>query len=536
MELIASGLTPIDQAAQEIAALVPKKVAAKKPSLPIRKDVYVYNEATGMMLTSMRTAGKTLEDGSAAWMKAARKGEFLPLSLLQDDPFTVRVVVGGDLEAAEQEEWVARVDWHLNLKDGKLCVTGGAPLVQEDYEEDDSYTEQYVRRIDVPKGHYRVSLYSYVPGVNGSAALDELAGGYGKAEPVGQWFRRTRRDEQFPLWLREWCIGDRSNDPGHEGEWAGKPILGDQAWPDYVHFLIHLIAVNEVPKSGLTELPESGWFDMGHNARKPDRCPLGIEGREVSGHVSEGGSTWIFGQDAFRLCEEYTPQVVSGGPLALPLKDVALCIRLGWFRARMSHPGIRIKLPSGRGLNVSAGNPQGIILVSDRDLINVVFSNDLQPREYLVKARELSGLFETLPDGAVLEVCSSLPPEAPGSRPETGTSRLEGEVRSGMWDISSVYPAVSAADLHDAFELARQTVDGDEIMVANQDEGERILAKGNSAYDLILEDNPGRIEGGALRLRTKDPVNLSYYGAAAFTVRFGKSWSAEGPDDEESDG
>ena len=102
--------------------------------------------------------GKELEEGSAAWKKAASRGDLLPLELVQDDPFVIRVVVGESLTKQEEDEWVARVDWHLNVSDGQLCITGGAPFSSGDYDEFESYHEQYVGGVAIPKGRYKAAL------------------------------------------------------------------------------------------------------------------------------------------------------------------------------------------------------------------------------------------------------------------------------------------------------------------------------------------------------------------------------------------
>ena len=98
-----------------------------------------HNEATSFVVTSRKMAGKELDEGSPDWAKAVKRGDMLPLTLIQDDPFVIRVVAGESLNAQESEEWVARVDWHLNIPDGKLCVTGGAIFTNSDYDPDDDY-------------------------------------------------------------------------------------------------------------------------------------------------------------------------------------------------------------------------------------------------------------------------------------------------------------------------------------------------------------------------------------------------------------
>lgn len=88
-----AGMQPVDDEARAIAASQPAKKAGL-PVLPVRQDLDIYNEATGFVVTSRKMAGKTMDEGSPEWKKGVSKGELLPLTLVQDDPFIIRVVAG----------------------------------------------------------------------------------------------------------------------------------------------------------------------------------------------------------------------------------------------------------------------------------------------------------------------------------------------------------------------------------------------------------------------------------------------------------
>jgi predicted DNA-binding WGR domain protein len=146
---------------------------AADPAAALRRDFYVYNEATGMLVTSARLGGKGWDNGGKAWEKGVRNGDLIPVELVQDGPFVIRVVVGGGLEPQEAEEWVGRLDWKLRVPDGDLVVCGGPEYVLEDFDdEDDSPVAEFVRRMDIPRGEYRATLYTYL----GGAALSERLG------------------------------------------------------------------------------------------------------------------------------------------------------------------------------------------------------------------------------------------------------------------------------------------------------------------------------------------------------------------------
>src|ERR1051325_5606939 len=83
---IAKGFTAADDEAREIAARVEQpKTPAAPITLPLRHDTYVYNEATGFMITSLDMAGASLDEGSKKWNKAVADGKMIPVSLFQDD-------------------------------------------------------------------------------------------------------------------------------------------------------------------------------------------------------------------------------------------------------------------------------------------------------------------------------------------------------------------------------------------------------------------------------------------------------------------
>lgn len=232
-----------------------------------RVDLEVYNEATGFMIASAGLHGQDfsgVDSEDQEWLQAIKDGVFLPFTLVQDDPFTIRVVVDEPLSPREQDEWVGHSRHKLRVPDGRLVVIGGGPeyLWGEDMEE-------FTRFLDVPPGDYLAELYTYYQGINGSYCLNRA----GPSEPIGGYFRRTRPGEAFPLWLHNECADDPEADPGHEEEWQGKESDYETEQPPYVGFLLRLSSPGEAP-----ELPpmEDGWFEIGVGARRPARCPMGV--------------------------------------------------------------------------------------------------------------------------------------------------------------------------------------------------------------------------------------------------------------------
>jgi hypothetical protein len=193
---------------------------------------------------------------------------FLAMNLYQDDGYRVRVVMG-ELNPQEQEEWVARVRWKLNLSCGAMVVSG---ILDEDEEEfnnlpsvseilEDDGLQCYV---EVEPGIYQVEIYSYPPG-DLSTGWGQITGsGLFKPQPgiepesLKDYFYRTRKPEEISAWI------------GYEiTEDAEQKVDAN-----YIDFVIRVSPVIDdltVPK-----LENDGAVSW--EFRKPEKCPLGIVG------------------------------------------------------------------------------------------------------------------------------------------------------------------------------------------------------------------------------------------------------------------
>lgn len=129
-----------------------------------RRDVYVYNESTGLVLTSQKLKRrKPFNAGSAAWKKAVAEGLILAVELAQDDPVVVRVVVDDDLTDQENAEWVDQMTAKLCLPTTGLALCGGVDYV-EDPTNDDNECVQFLA---VQAESYLAELYTYFNSPNG---------------------------------------------------------------------------------------------------------------------------------------------------------------------------------------------------------------------------------------------------------------------------------------------------------------------------------------------------------------------------------
>lgn len=246
-----------------------------------RAEVEIYNEATGFVITSKSLAGRDLsevEPSSDEWIALTQEGVFLPVQLVQDDGFNVRVIVDEPLSGDEEAQWVDHWAGTLLVPDGVLTISAGSEYLEGEEMED------YTEFVDVPPGAYRAELFTCIPGVNGWYCLGAAEGG---DEPLGAYFRRTRPGERFPDWLFDDCVEEPEIDPGHEDEWMERET--DYEVGAYVDFLLRLTRLAEgesgpaAPvETARDERNPRGWVPIAVAPRKPTRFPVGL--------LTEGGT------------------------------------------------------------------------------------------------------------------------------------------------------------------------------------------------------------------------------------------------------
>lgn len=190
-----------------------------------------------------------------------QRGCMMPLSLYQDDGYSIRFVQG-ELTQQEREEWTAHSQMNLEIPCGELLVSG---VLTPDFAElefpqmgvaepDAEY--QLGCYLQVEPGSYRVDVYSYPPGdlsgawghIVDSDTFGRIAGL--ESETAERYFERTRPDILPPAWIN------------------------DQ--DDGTFFLSFLIQVT--PHDATLPAPLMGDDGVGvaWEFRKPEKCPLGI--------------------------------------------------------------------------------------------------------------------------------------------------------------------------------------------------------------------------------------------------------------------
>jgi len=476
---LADGMQPADDDARAIAA-VEASAPAASAALPLRVDLGIYNEATGFVVTSRRMAGKTLDEGSAEWKKAVGRGDMLPLTLVQDDSFVIRVVAGAPLSSQEAEEWVARVDWHLNIPDGKLCVTGGSVFTNEDYDEDDPYAEQFVGQALLPKGRYRAALYSHPYGVN----------------------------------------GDRDGNPPDDRE--------------RVDFLLHLEPIGEVPKTGLSALPDDGWFSGAENRRTRSSTPAGLVAADVVRRREDAPGGWTYVREASGTMPAVESSPVTGDAVSLPVDSIGRAARIAWFGSRFIAVDLRLTAPAGLRLDLSGDWPAGVVLVEADGAGRILFDSDIDVSQLLQRLPELAGLLNAQPAGTLLDLNCEPVQEWAGSPDGAGRLALRGELRGGIWRVEAAYPEVDAATLHAALALAAE-VEGQTIAAHDASERDAILGWARRKFGAHLKRNPPKPGVDGIRF-ARPGHEVALLGIAAFTHRFAGTWPVAPLHDMDEDG
>ena len=471
-KLVADGMQASDDDTRRVAGTEPASESGEA-FLPIRCDLGIYNEATGFVVTSRRMAGKALAEGSRQWTKAVLQGDMLPLTLLQDDSFVIRIVAGAPLTAAEHAEWIARVDWHLNVADGKLCITGGSTFSNDDYDEDDPHYEAFVGEVSLPKGRYRAALYSYVHDINGAGALAEA---------------------------------DAADDR------------------ELVDFLLHLEPVEAAPSTGLSALPDDGWFDGTENGRRPSRRLAGLPARAVIRRQREPIGVWTYVQDVFAKVPDLDRQAPIREALPLPLASLSLAVRIAWFASRFIAIELRLTPAPGARLDLDGKWPDGVVAtVEDGGVGRILFDADIDTNEVLDRLPGVAGRLTALPEGTTLTVCSAPNHTFPGFPERAGLLLLSGVVRATGWWIERALPAVDHDTLARALALAAEVERGSAISVADDAEGQAILTWARRSFGDQLTINPPTLTAGAIRFRNPGH-EVALVGIAAFAQRFARTW------------
>ncbi|MDH4184441.1 MAG: WGR domain-containing protein [Nitrospinota bacterium] len=526
------------EAADQPARKPPTKSTPYKPAKidkPIRRDIYVYNEATAFLITSRAQGGKGIEPGSAKWKKAVADGAMIPVELYQDDSFVIRVVVGAQLAAQEEEQWLGRLRWPLLVPDGKLAICGGSEFVEERYDArkldkagdvEDYILEMikdYVRFLDIPKGDYLAALYTFITAPNGEPMMRRHPP-ESDVEKIGAFFRRTRPGAVFPDWLRSWVIAYPEDDPDHEKDWEGKEAP-EKVEPKYVDFLLHLAPVPE-GYAALEPRLDEGLFREAVERRMPALCPMGLEAVDLEGLPEQAAPEEYAPHDVFRIAGKHPLAPVEGGAVELPVNHVHHPYRLSWICHAHSVPQIHITLPTGSAYSAGDKQVEDVRFSMSADgLLDIGFSGGGSLLVFMKALEQVGAVIQDLPDGAMLELfTAAVFDEEPDMDPPRGLARYKGIVHGGRWSVSHTFPPLDSKTLSSALGLAGE-VDEGQVTAFNEEEAERIIDQYQKTVGHLVKDNAIVRDGLKIGLQKANARLIHEIAEKAFIMRFAGHWT-----------
>lgn len=269
---------------------------------PLRRDLLLATEGRGLCVHARDLGGYRPGDVELAPWRGVAKAALLPIRIEIKYGVVVRVVVG-ELSRQEDEEWIDRLRWRLDLPTGELVLQGGgfSSYRLERLETGGPRRHDLdLHLLQVTPGNYDVDLLTFVgSGGIGHEVLHAPAPAEPGARPrrrpppdlalEGAWFRRTRPRATMPDWLRFRLANSPERDPGHEEEWRAfrqtseydalyrhLTGLGTEPPAPLVDLLVHLR-----PRRASRPRPEllGTGYRPGQNRRWPERFPVGLRAR-----------------------------------------------------------------------------------------------------------------------------------------------------------------------------------------------------------------------------------------------------------------
>lgn len=203
------------------------------------------------------------------------------------------------------------------------------------------------------------------------------------------------------------------------------------------------------------------------------------------------------------------PQPVEGGPVEVPLADLDLLVRVGWFCSHMVGAVIGFELPEGETLDAYPATldwtPKG------RGARMPIYPGDFL--EFEEERKDIAGVLATLPNGSKLTLWFG-DDTYPVAR-QCYSGMLEG----GRWIIAESSPAVDAQTLREAMDLARAIQRKAALHVHNQEEFAQACAMSLETGN--VEESLPTLSGSQVQ-GSEDA--LFEMAVALFRMRFRQQW------------
>lgn len=235
--------------------------------IPI-KDAF-FNDGYWYVLSSTSLGGKNfapaeisqkLQSKDPAVIKQLLEdGVCLPVCFPEDCALDQSVIVTGELDQEEQDEWIARLRARLEIPCGEFMLMGGA--MEEHFEESLPMQEPggengpACQKVQLQPGTYLVEIYAFL----GSATVNEEWEEWPYDLAPEEWWNNTRSGDH-PAWIKMYA----------EEECVEAEDLG------MLEYIIRLAPLNEdIPIPDIDE-EDTNWV-VDFETRKPKQCPQGIK-------------------------------------------------------------------------------------------------------------------------------------------------------------------------------------------------------------------------------------------------------------------
>jgi len=447
----------------------------------MRKDLHIYNEATGFVITSKSLNGrlkKPIVNGPDDWRAEVMRGTFIPLSLAQDDPINVRVVVDEPLTAQEEDEAWDRFDAMLAVPDGKLAVIGGAEYLEEPSAD---HIKEYGQLLKIPAGNYAATVLTYYHSPN-ALIYPEI--------DMAAFFNETRRKKKAPLWIDE----DADDET------------------DYISFVLHLRLVDSIVDNPIP-IGEEGWVPEEVNMRRPDLCPLGLVSKKLFGKPKVYKQTSLnYRFKVFESVSTLPLTSVDGGPVTMPVEKIVQAHWIG-FMTGETHPALRVTT-SEEWKPEWPGFLNGVLETRTDDGWTIEIEGMNARWSPFRHMRIVGDLLGSLPDGSIVE--------ADWGQDElresgNGMLRLRGPVTSGQWSIAQTYPSLTRDALAGMLDFAAEAEAAQGFMMPTESARDAMVEHCRQ-HAYFFKKVPPAVDG--LRIYAVDEAYNAFLAAQIFQDRF----------------
>jgi hypothetical protein len=235
--------------------------------------------------------------------------------------------------------------------------------------------------------------------------------------------------------------------------------LAENLDAEFVGFILHLEPVAAAPKTGLSELPDEGWFTGTENARTVGNPP-GLAPVDVIRKATGAIGSWTFVHDVFGMLPPVTLSPVRGETVEVPVGAIGRAADIAWLCSRLIVVELRLTAPAGAAPDFSGDWPEGVVAVMEGGTARILFSADLDLVQAVDAMPHIADRLNAFPAGTRLDLFTAARERLPGSPEAAGRLWFSGPVENGRWRIAQTDPPVDASTLTSALAFAAEVSSG----------------------------------------------------------------------------